>query len=69
MKINGSNGGISRTLQFQVLMGIVEAVLGSLQLIEDIMTPTQFVVLFFVLAVIQKAGNTYLRTKTIGPLK
>lgn len=68
MKLKGSKGTISRTLMFQAAMGVVDTVLASVQVLDHILTPTHFALVFLALSIAQKLGNMYLRTITTGPL-
>ena len=59
----------SNTIRFQILMGIIDTLVISIQLMEPFMDAKQFAIAVLVLAVINKGGNTYLRFITNSAIK
>lgn len=68
MKIHGSTGKISRTLQFQAVMGVIDVILASSELIKPLMSPAHFVLLFLAVSIAGKLINVYLRSITTSGL-
>ena len=59
----------SKTLQFQIIMGMVDALVVGLQVMQPFMDPQQFAAVVLVLAVLNKGGNTYLRFLTNSAIR
>ena len=58
----------SKTIRFQIIMGMIDSLVVGIQMLEPFMDAKQFAILVLVLAVINKGGNTYLRFITDTPI-
>jgi hypothetical protein len=54
----------SKTIKFNMLMGAVQSINGSLALIEPVVSPTVFAALATIIGVLHTVGGIYLRYKT-----
>ena len=54
----------SKTIQFQIVMGMIDALVLGIQILAPIMDATEFAIIFFILSVIHKSGSSYLRLIT-----
>lgn len=68
MKLLGTNGKMSRTIKFNLIMGALEAAMGSLHLFQSFLLPEQFAIVTMVLGIVHGVGGIYLRTITTTPL-
>ena len=58
----------SKTIRFQIIMGMIDSLVVGIQMLEPFMDAKQFAIIVLVLAVINKGGNTYLRFITDTPI-
>ena len=58
----------SKTIRFQIIMGMIDSLVVGIQVLEPFMDAKQFAIIVLVLAVINKGGNTYLRFITDTPI-
>lgn len=58
----------SKTIRFQIIMGMIDSLVIGIQMMEPFMDAKQFAIVVLVLAVVNKGGNTYLRFITKDPL-
>jgi uncharacterized membrane protein len=68
MAIKGTTGKTSRTILLHVIMGALQAGLGMGQLMQQMFTPEQYMVIFMILSGIHTGLGIYLRTITTEPL-
>ena len=58
----------SKTIRFNIIMGMLEGVLSSLHLLQGIIEPTTYAVAMIILTTIHTSGGMYIRTLTSKPL-
>ena len=58
----------SKTIRFQIIMGMIDSLVVGIQMLEPFMDAKQFAILVLVLAVVNKGGNIYLRFITDTPI-
>jgi len=58
----------SKTIDFNLAMGMVEAIHGSLQLFQPVMTVEQFAAFSLIIGMVHAIGGVYLRTITTKAL-
>jgi len=59
----------SKTIRFQILMGMLGTGLGMIQMLEQFLAPEMYTFIFMAFNMVFAGGNVYLRTITTEPVQ
>lgn len=59
----------SRTVRFNMAMGVIDVIVANAALLGDLLSDKQFAVTILILKSVQTVGNIYYRNVTTQPIK